>query len=142
MMTRRQIVTGGIVAGGLGAAPAETVAHALPQRDADERIVSLLSDIRDTLKRAGADCNVNACADVERVRNEQRTFLKGRSKYPDFIDVGADIWDRLCDWHVEHQVVLQVSRSAEGRYTMPFYLTFVVLRPDVANNYVGQGYDK
>jgi hypothetical protein len=142
MMTRREIVTGGIAAGALGAPDAGAAAGPLQQRDAEERMVSLLGEIRDTLKRGASDCNANACPEMERVRTEQRNFLKGHSKFPDCIDVGADIWDRLCDWHIEHGVVLQVSRNTEGRYTLPFYQTFIVLRPDMANSYVGQGYDR
>jgi len=140
VITRREIVTGAVMSGAVGDAPGE--AAAVPQREADERMVSLLTEIRDELRRGRVDCNANNCPEVERVRNEQRTFLKSRSKFPDYVEVGADIWDRLCDWHVENQLPLQVSRTGEGRYVMPFYQTFVVLRPDVANTYVGQGYDK
>jgi hypothetical protein len=128
---------GGMFAGGLGSGPA-----AEPQHDSDERVAAVLADIRDDLRRARASCNVNDCPDVERVRNEQRTFLKGRSKFPDFIDVGAEVWDRVCDWHVKHQLPLQVARMADGRYSMPFFQTFLVLRPDSQNGYVSQGYDR
>jgi hypothetical protein len=141
-MTRREVVTGGIVAGAFGAgAGEERVAAQAQQRDSDQKVASLLTEIRDELKR-GRDCNANSCPEIERVRSEQRTFLKGHNKFPDFVEVGADIWDRLCDWHVEYQIPLQVSRTAESRYAMPFYQTLVVLRADVANNYLGQGYDK
>lgn len=144
MFTRRDVVTGGLVVGALADAPAEAVPAALaaPQRDTDEKMVSLLTEIREELRRARANCNATDCQEVERVRTEQRTFLKGRNKFPDYIDVGADIWDRLCDWHVKNLLPLQVSRGTDGRYTLPFYQTFIVLRPDVANTYVGQGYDK
>jgi hypothetical protein len=142
VMTRREVMTGGIVAGALGGGPGEAIAAAPQQRDSDEKTVSLLTEIRDELKRGRADCNANSCPEIERVRSEQRTFLKGRNKFPDFVDVGADIWDRLCDWHVEYQLPMQVSRTSEGRYAMPFFQTFVVLRADVANSYVSQGYDR
>ncbi len=144
-MTRREVVTGGIVAGALASASADTPASApspVPQKDSDEKVVSLLTEIREELRRARATCNANDCQEVERVRNEQRTFLKGRNKFPDYIDVGADIWDRLCDWHIKNGLPLQVSRLPEGRYTLPFFQTFVVLKSDVANSYVSQGYDK
>ena len=143
VITRREVVTGGIVAGALGVGPeAALAAVPVPQRDADEKMVSLLTEIRDELKRGRANCNVNDCPEVERVRNEQRTFLKGHNRFPDYIDVGADVWDRLCDWHIERGLPLQVSRLPEGRYAMPFFQTFVVLRSDVANSYISQGYDK
>jgi hypothetical protein len=142
VITRREVVTGGIVAGALGARPEDAQAASAAQRDSDEKMVSLLTEIRDEMKRVRPGCNANDCPEVERVRNEQRTFLKGRAKFPDYVDVGADIWDRLCDWHIKNLLPLQVSRLPEGRYAMPFFQSFVVLRPDVGNSYVGQGYDK
>lgn len=139
MFTRRDVVTGGLMAGSLTTpgAPSPTA-----QRDSDEKTAALLTEIRDELRRGRGNCNANDCQEVERVRNEQRTFLKGRNKFPDYIDVGADVWERLCDWHVKNLVPLQVSRGTDGRYSLPFFQTFVVLRPDVANSYIGQGYDK
>ena len=143
MITRRDVLTGGVFAGTLGKSPEAAVpAAAAMQRDADEKMVALLTEIREELRRGRSNCNATDCPEMERVRNEQRTFLKGRNKFPDFIDVGADIWDRLSDWHIENQVPLQVTRTAEGRYALPFFQTFIVLRADVANTYVGQGYDK
>lgn len=141
-MTRREVVTGGIVAGALGIGPEAPAARPALQRDADQKMVSLLTEIRDEMKRGRANCSVNDCPEVERVRNEQRTYLKGHNRFPDYIDVGADIWDRLCDWHIERQLPLQVSRLPEGRYAMPFFQTFLVLRPEQGNSYVSQGYDK
>jgi hypothetical protein len=148
MITRRDVVTGGIVAGALATAgPAEALSAELvtmPQRDSDEKMVSLLTEIRDELRRArpGPPCNANDCPEVERVRNEQRTFLKGHNKFPDFIDVGADVWDRLCDWHIRTGLPLQVTRATDARYTLAFFQTFVVLKVNVGNDYVSQGYDK
>jgi hypothetical protein len=139
MLTRRELVTGSLFAGTTIGGPE----GGLPlQKDSDDRTHSLLSEIRDELRRSRATCNANDCPEVERVRNEQRTFLKGRNKFPDYIDVGADIWDRLCDWHVKNGVPLQVARTPEGRYSLPFFQTFVVLRPDVANTYVSTAYDR
>jgi len=146
MISRRDVVTGGIVAGAIGASPAEARGvepTPLPQqRDHEERMVSLLTEIRDEMRKPRPMCNANDCPEVERVRSEQRTFLKGRNKFPDYIDVGADVWDRLCDWHIRNGLPLQVARLADGRYAFPFYQTFVLLRVDVVNSYVSQGYDK
>jgi hypothetical protein len=142
MVTRRDVVTGGILMGAAVAQP-KSAANATPQqRDTDERLVSLLGDIRDELKKGQPNCNANDCSEVERIRSEQRAFLKARSKFPDYLEVGADVWDRLCDWHIEHCVPLQVTRMADGRYVLPFFQTLVVLRGDLTNTHVGQGYDK
>ena len=142
MITRRDIVTGGILAGTLSV-PAAAAAHMLPQqRDADEKAASLLAEIRDELKKQRPSCNANDCPEIERIRSEQRTFLKGRGKFPDYLDVGVEVWDRVCDWHIEHQVPLQVTRMADGRYMLPFFQTMIVLRADIMNTFIGQGYDK
>jgi hypothetical protein len=124
------------------AQPRSTAPAAPQQRDTDERIASLLGDIRDALKKGQPNCNVSDCPEVERIRSEQRAFLKTRNKFPDYLEVGADVWDRVCDWHIEHAVPLQVTRMADGRYALPFFQTLVVLRSDFTNAYVGQGFDK
>lgn len=141
VLTRRQVVTGGVIAGAATVVSEQSGASA-DQRDASERSASILAEIRDELKRARTSCAPAECAEVERIRTEQRTFIKGRSKFPDYLDVGIEVWERLCDWHVKNFLPLQVSRTAEGRYTMPLFQTFIVLRPDLGNSYIGQGYEK
>ena len=140
MITRRSIVTGGVLAGAFG------TEAGLPQRTAagsDDALVRAVQEVRDELKSLrGTPCNSSDCADVERIRAEQRTFLKGHGKFPEFVDVGADVWDRVSDWHIRNRVPLQVMRLPDGRYGVPFYQTVVVLRPDVGYTYIGQGYDK
>jgi hypothetical protein len=41
-----------------------------------------------------------------------------------------------------NRVPLQVVRLQDGRCGVPFYQTLVVLRPDMGNTFIGQGYDK
>jgi hypothetical protein len=67
--------------------------------------------------------------------------MKGSNKFPDFIDIGIDIWERLIDWHVKYQQRLAISRMADGRYSMPFFVTTLVLRPDMSGSYMSLGYD-
>jgi hypothetical protein len=142
VITRREIVTGGMLTGALGGQSQSPARDSAGQRDSDERAVGLLGEIRDELKRARPNCHANDCPEVERIRAEQRTFLKGRSKFPDYLDLGVEVWDRVCDWHIERGLPLQVTRMVDGRYSMPFFQTFLVLRPDVMNTYIGPGYDK
>ena len=85
--------------------------------------------------------NGGNCPELATVRSLQKDFLKGRGKFPDFIDIGIDIWDALVDWHVRTRQQLQVQRTAEGRYAMPVFQTNLVLRHDVGNLYVGPPYD-
>jgi hypothetical protein len=80
-------------------------------------------------------------AELAEIRQQQRIFLKASHKYPDFIEVGVSVWERVCDWHVRHQLPLTVVRRDDGRYTMAFMFTTLVLRPDQADAYVSFGYD-
>ena len=80
-------------------------------------------------------------AELAEIREQQRIFLKTSHKFPDFIDVGVNVWDRLDDWHVRQQLPLNIVRRDDGRYTMAFMFTTLVLRPDQADGYVSFGYD-
>ena len=51
-------------------------------------------------------------------------------KYPDFLEIGLDVWDNIWDWHVVYQQPLNVTRVADGRYAMSFMFTTLLLRPD------------
>jgi hypothetical protein len=79
--------------------------------------------------------------ELARIRDQQRVFLKANQKYPDFIEVGIDVWENVVDWHIRHQQPLSVSRSSEGRYIMAVGFTTLILRPELSDNYVGPGMD-
>jgi len=78
---------------------------------------------------------------IAQVREQQRIFMRTNYRYPEFIDIGIDVWDALHDWHVRFQQPLNVARMTDGRYVMSFSFTTLVLRPDMLPNYVGQAYD-
>jgi hypothetical protein len=56
--------------------------------------------------------------------------------------VGLSVWEDVYDWHVRVQQPLSVSRLTDGRYALAFMFTQLVLRHEMAANYVGPGYDK
>jgi hypothetical protein len=78
---------------------------------------------------------------VARIRQQQHTWMKATQKYPDFIEVGLDVWDNLYDWHVAHQQPVSMTRTADGRYAMVFMFTTLLLRPDQAADFVGFAFD-
>jgi hypothetical protein len=79
--------------------------------------------------------------ELDAVREPQKQFLKTSGKFPDFIDVGIDVWYRVYDWHMKWQQPPQLGRDASGRYTMMVMGTTLVMRPDALPNYVGIPYD-
>jgi hypothetical protein len=143
MMTRRNLFAGGLLAGMAGTS---AQARGMVQAGGDQGDKSIdalrkvLEDIRSDLRNDRA-CTPTPCPEVEMIRQQQRLFLKASNKFPDFIDVGIDIWERLCDWHVKTQQRLAISRTGDGRYAMTVGVTTVVLRHEMTGNYVGLGYD-
>ena len=79
--------------------------------------------------------------EIELVRDQIKTFLRQAGKYPDYIEVGTDIWHQVYDWHVRYQQPMTVTRNAEGRYMILLFSTQVIMRTELVASYLGQGYD-
>ncbi|MBI4264183.1 MAG: hypothetical protein HY657_07395 [Acidobacteria bacterium] len=134
MMERRDVVSGGLLGftalfGG-GAADAA-------QRGDNADVARAIDDLRQTLDRKLPP----PFAELAQVRQQQRTFLKASGKFPDFIEVGIDVWERVYDWHVRYQVPPTIVVRDDGRYTMTYMFTTLILRPELMDNYIGFGYD-
>jgi hypothetical protein len=138
-MERRDVVGGGLL--GLTAllgTAAPAAAAGAAQRSGDAQVVAdAIEEFAETIERA----LLPPFAELAEIRTQQHTFIKAAQKFPDFIDVGLNVWDRVYDWHIRHRFVPQVVRRQDGRYTMPVMLTTLVLRPEQQDNYVGFGYD-
>lgn len=98
-------------------------------------IVNALKDLR-----AAID-NQQIFSDIGQVRQRMIDFLKAQMKFPDYIEVGIDIWMLAYDWHVKHMQPLTVGRDPSGRYTLALMATTLILRPDTVANYIGTPYD-
>jgi hypothetical protein len=79
--------------------------------------------------------------EIELVRDQIKAFLRQTGKYPDYIEVGTDIWHQVYDWHVRYQQPMTLARNADGRYTILLFSTQVIMRTELAASYLGQGYD-
>jgi hypothetical protein len=137
MLTRRELF-GGVVAARLGNR------GALEQREsqgtqADEDMLRELRGINASLRIA-----VHTPADdqVAIIRERQRSHLRVSQRFPDYIDVGIRVWERLQDWHVQYMRPLNIARAGDGRWNMEFIHTTIVLRTDIAENDIGMVYDR
>ena len=137
-MQRRELVNGGLVAGlATLFAPGAEAAPALD----DEQTARAVNHLRETFERQFEQVYSGKWRGVSRVRHQQRTWLTATRKYPDFIEIGLDVWDNVYDWHVAFQQPLNVTRLADGRYAMAFMFTTLLLRPDVSPDFVGYPFD-
>jgi len=144
-MTRRSLLTGGFFTGlagtGAGAVAGGTAAESPQSSKSDEQSTRVLEEIRDELRLQRGKCSPASCNVVDTIRSQQKTFLKNRGKFPDFIDIGIDVWESIYDWHVVAGQKPEIGRMQDGRYGMGFMTTTLVLRHDMTGSYIGLGYD-
>jgi hypothetical protein len=142
MVPRRTVLSGAAAGLVATAVPAlgEAKAAVEPQGREDREVVQALRQILNELRERRV-CGDPGCAFVERIRQNQKVFFKANGKFPDFVDVGIDVWERLYDWHVRTMQALNVTRLGDGRLSMSFMLSTLVLRADVGSDFVSLGYD-
>jgi hypothetical protein len=140
MVHRRAVITGTVLGGALAAltTPSEAAGGQSSSQASDrlvEDIAKAVRSVRDEVERQYTFWEIAA------VRDQLRTFLRANGKFPDFIEVGIDVWQQVYDWHVRYQQPIALGRTAEARYTILLLATNVVMRPDMAPGFVGVGYD-
>ena len=140
MVERRALVGGGLVAG-LTALVGESSAAAAAADDDNQQISGSIDRLRKTFESQFDQSYASLWHGVARIRLQQRQWMRSTQKFPDFVDIGLDVWDNVYDWHVANQQPLSMGRATDGRYTMIFMFTTLVLRPEQALDYVGFPYD-
>ena len=104
--------------------------------DRDVRdIVQALRDVRTAIVEQ------KGFALIAELRKRQTDFLRAQGKFPDFIDVGTDVWFAVHDWHVKNLQPLTLGRDATGRYTIMLLFTTLVMRTEFMATYTGTPYD-
>jgi hypothetical protein len=133
---------GGLLAAITRPADLEAAEPGSPQRDTEQAIqegsralAKAVQDLRDELRRQ------NDFWELGPLREPIKMFLRTTGKFPDFIEVGIDIWQQVYDWHVRYQQPLTVGRTPEGRYTIMLMGTMVVMRVETALGFVGIPFD-
>jgi hypothetical protein len=114
---------------------AETIsAQAL--RDIAEDIDGIRLQLREAF--IGPSLSAGIVGDV---RKQFAIFLRANQKYPDFCEIGPSVFTDLYDWHVRYQQPLEVSR-VDNRTAIRFMFTWMILRPEQADGYIGIPFDR
>lgn len=137
-MDRRHVIGSGFAAGMSGLAGGDPSAAA---QESDPQVAAAIERLGSLLDTHFDLAEPGPLAGVGVVRQQQRTFLRANHKYPDYMEVGTDIWESVYFWHVKHRQPLQLGRLNDGRYTMVFMFTTLIMRADVEPAYVGLGFD-
>ena len=132
MIARRDVISAGFVGSLMGGGGAQSTAS---DRAALEEIASSVRDLRRSFE-AQQDFH-----EIGLVRARLTEYLRSQMKFPDFLDIGTDLWWTVYDWHVRNVQPIVLNRDVQGRYTMQFLATTLVLRPDLVPNYLGTPYD-
>lgn len=140
MVDRRKFLSGAAWAGA-GTAGAAGTASAVSHETGGGDDAAELREIASQIGRYRDTMLSMLSSEIEGVREQQRVFLKSTGKYPDYIEVGLGVWERLYDWHVRWQQPLTITRQPDGQYAMGFMLSTVILKPNMQANYIGPGYD-
>lgn len=140
MPTRREVMTAGVM-GPLASAMAPVRAEAMDDLDrvvSEVRAVQLSVQRLNTSITEAARVTAGALADL---RERFAVYLRTTGRFPEYIDVGVDVFYEAYDWHVRHQQPLQVSRQAGSRLALVFMYTQLVLRPEQERGFIGIPYD-
>jgi hypothetical protein len=149
MISRRTVLNGTALAALTVPASAEAgggeALQAPLDRAADDiakAVVRLRDDLTQAITAIGTQVKRQETFwEIDPVRAPIMTFLRQTGKYPDYIEVGTDVWHQVYDWHVRYQQPKTVARSSEGRYMILLYSTQVVMRTELAPSYIGPAYD-
>jgi hypothetical protein len=136
MIDRRGLLTVGGLLGALAPAGEGTAfAEGQLSERTTQDIVAALNSIKSTIAAQ------QTFAEVAQVRTRQMDFLKAQGKFPDFMEVGTDIWTAVYDWHVRFQQPMTLGRDGNGRYTIMLWFTTLIMRPEAAASLVGLPFD-
>jgi hypothetical protein len=96
MISRRQVIAGTLAAGAASLdarrLSAATTPADVPEPQDSAKLDEILGEVR--ALRPGP---VPGATDVQLIRQAQRTYLKTTGKFPEYLDVGIDVWEGLID---------------------------------------------
>ena len=137
MLTRRELLESGLVAGGAGV----TTQPGIDPRRVED-IAEHLQVIAAELRVANAGCSTGSCPAAAKIRDAMVVFLRANAKFPDAIEVGPGVFFDIYDWHVKNRQQITVTRAPDGRYWIQFMFTTLVLRHEQDPAYIGPAFDK
>jgi len=160
MLTRRELVTGtalGAIATATSSADSRsTPAGPAPKGPGDEAprqvsdstairtIATKTTEIDQTLDGLASIARSNSLAFgfVPRLREAYTLYWKTNGKFPEFCEVGTSVFYDIYDWHVKNRLPIPVSRFADGRMSITFMYTQLLVRVDQTPDHVGIPFDR
>src|SRR5262245_60268367 len=142
MISRREVVTAGML-GTLGTASPSAIAEIQQDVQAIKEGFKTVEDALRSLRSAtdeGLRGNSMNYGGVGSVSDKIKRFARLSGKFPDFCDIGLDIFYDVYDWHVRQQQQINIVRLSDQRIAIQFMFTQLILRWENEPNYVGTPY--
>ena len=142
MISRREVVTAGVL-GTLATGTADA-----GQGQSDAQLSASVRSLEDKLQELkltveqGLRGNSMNYGNVGQVKTVIQKYAKVSGKFPDWCEVGLDVFYDVYDWHVRHQQQIQITRIADQRLAIQFMFTQLILRWENVETYVGTPYDR
>ena len=140
MIQRRQLLGLAMVGGAAGAVEAAAVIPS-PEPQITDRSVDDLGRAIDSVQRAVQELRTTISNEAQAarsfgelrvIREAQREHLVITGKWPDYIEVGYNVWMSIHDWHIRWQQPMSMSRDTAGRFTLLLMGTALIMRTTAA----------
>ena len=148
MISRREVVTAGVLGTLAGVAADLSADTSAAKAEAQETagIVRELNEIEEELERLNgvvdSTSRVTSGSFLGLIRDRFTTHLRAAGKFPEFMEIGVDVFYEVYDWHVRHQQQIQITRISEQRFAIQWMFTQLILRYEQDPKYLGIPFDR
>src|SRR5690348_4173975 len=112
MISRREVVTAGVLGTLANASPASAAAIQADVQALKEGFKNLADSIDDLKSSTDQGLRGNSMnfGNVGNLKNTIFKYAKMSGKFTDYVDIGLDVFYDVYDWHVRHNPQLQLAR--------------------------------
>jgi hypothetical protein len=146
MISRREVVTAGVLgsltgAAGTAEAAAQNDQDAAALRSGMNSIVEQMSRMNTTLDYGQRGPGL-VSGFLGEIRNRFTTHIRAAGKFPEFMEIGLDVFYDVYDWHIRYGQPIQITRISEQRFAIQWMFTQLILRWEQDPRYLGTPYDR
>jgi hypothetical protein len=144
MISRREVVTAGV----LGTLAGNATAEAAVVQDEAAVLAKSFNELNQQMRNMvsvlefGQRGPGTAAGLLQEVRARYTSHLRAAGKFPDFMEVGTDVFYDVYDWHVRHNQQIQITRISEQRFSIQWMFTQLIVRFEVDPRFLGQPFDR
>jgi hypothetical protein len=146
MISRREMVTAGVL-GSITASAAPAEAAAAQGQDA-EAIRGGFNSLNEQLTRMNGTLDYGqrgpgvVSGFMSEIRSRFTTHIRSAGKFPEFMEIGLEVFYDVYDWHIRYGVPIQITRISDQRFAIQWMYTQLILRWEQDPRYLGTPFDR